>query len=133
MEDDVAVLTDFITDKPKLLSVEIISEIFMLQRKPQSPSIDMLLALKPAWRIVAGPIADDAVNYGLGVAMCKSGREDWTVEGNAGVWWVNREMVLRVSRWMLGKKTSGGNIMSRRMIYHGRRRERYVRLMYSLR
>lgn len=64
--DYLAVLSDLVSDSPKLLKAETVSMMFTPQIVPGSPSIPMLLGLRGAWDTVSGPISDDAVNHGLG-------------------------------------------------------------------
>lgn len=66
MDDYVAVLQDLISDTPKLLKPQTISMMFEPQIPKDSPAMPMLLQLRPAWDIVAGPIQGEDVNHGLG-------------------------------------------------------------------
>lgn len=99
-KDYVAVLADLISDSPKLLKPATISEMFTPQLVPKSPSIQMLLGLRPAWDTVAGPITEDGVNHGLGGLLCVvavpeiSQPKNMLAWGGASniVWWVNREL-----------------------------------------
>ncbi|TVY18142.1 Acyltransferase LovD [Lachnellula arida] len=65
-KDYLAVLGDLISDSPKLLKPETISEMFTPQIAADSPSIPMLMQLRPAWDNVSGPVSGDSVNHGLG-------------------------------------------------------------------
>ena len=98
-KDFVAVLADLVSESPKLLKPETISEMFTPQLPPDSASTQMLLQLRPAWEIVAGPIAANAVNHGLGGVLCTGsvpevgqpgGTLGWGGASNI-VWWANRE------------------------------------------
>lgn len=65
-KDFLAVLADLISDSPKLLKPKTISEMLTPQLAAGSPSIPMLLQLRPAWDNVSGPVSGDSVNHGLG-------------------------------------------------------------------
>ncbi|KAF2415956.1 beta-lactamase class C and other penicillin binding protein [Tothia fuscella] len=65
-KDMMAVLTDLISDSPKLLKPDTISLMFTPQIEENSIAFSMLLKLRPAWEHVAGPVPDDHVNHGLG-------------------------------------------------------------------
>lgn len=66
MADYVAVLQDLVSDAPKLLRPETVSMMFEPQIPADSPAHAMLLQLRPAWDMVAGPIKEEHVNHGLG-------------------------------------------------------------------
>lgn len=98
--DCVAVLADLISDSPKLLKPATIAEMFAPQLVPDSPSIKMLLDLRPAWDIVAGPISENAVNHGLGGLLCLGEVPEigqpknilaWGGASNI-VWWICRDL-----------------------------------------
>lgn len=98
-KDYLAVLTDLISDSPKLLKPATISEMFTPQLVPKSPSIQMLLELRPMWEVISGPISDDAVNHGLGGLLSvgpipeisqPKNTLSWGGASNV-VWWMNRE------------------------------------------
>ncbi|KAF2794584.1 beta-lactamase class C and other penicillin binding protein [Melanomma pulvis-pyrius CBS 109.77] len=98
--DYVSVLADLISDSPKLLKPTTISELFTPQLIPGSLNIQMLLDLRVAWESVAGPISEDAVNYGLGGLLCTGPVPEinqpknilaWGGASNV-IWWANREL-----------------------------------------
>jgi len=98
--DYVAVLSDLVSDSPKLLKPATILEMFTPQLAPKSPSIKMLLGLRPAWDTVSGPISEDAVNHGLGGLLCVGPVPEigqpknmlgWGGATNI-IWWVNKEL-----------------------------------------
>lgn len=64
--DFAAVLQDLVSDTPRLLKPETVSMMFEPQLPPNSPATTMLLQLKPAWELVAGPVRDEDMNHGLG-------------------------------------------------------------------
>lgn len=66
MGDYLAVLQDLVSDAPKLLRPETISMMFEPQIPSDSPAMAMLLQLRPAWDMVAGPVRAEYVNHGLG-------------------------------------------------------------------
>lgn len=97
----VAVLADLISDSPKLLKPSTIAEMFAPQLVPKSPSIQMLIGLRPAWETVVGPISEDedAVNHGLGGVLSLApvpelnqpeGMLAWGGSSNI-VWWAHKE------------------------------------------
>lgn len=98
-KDFVAVLADLISDSPKLLSLELISQTFTPQLIPNSQPIKMLLETRPAFEVVAGPISEEGVNHGLGGLLCVAsvselGQPKNTLTWGAAlniVWWINRE------------------------------------------
>jgi CubicO group peptidase (beta-lactamase class C family) len=65
-KDWLAVLADLVSDSPKLLKPETVAMMFQPQIEKDSPAMPMLLQLRPAWELVAGPVPDSAVNHGLG-------------------------------------------------------------------
>jgi CubicO group peptidase (beta-lactamase class C family) len=65
VKDYTAVLTDLISDSPKLLKAETIAMIFTPQIATNSNGISMLKELRPVWDFIAGPASEDAVNHGL--------------------------------------------------------------------
>ncbi|KAF2668346.1 beta-lactamase/transpeptidase-like protein [Microthyrium microscopicum] len=65
-DDWLAVLADLVSDSPQLLKPETVALMFEPQIQRDSTSMKMLLQLRPAWEIVAGPVPDSAVNHGLG-------------------------------------------------------------------
>ncbi|EPS44992.1 hypothetical protein H072_1043 [Dactylellina haptotyla CBS 200.50] len=65
-DDFLAVLADLVSDSPKLLKPETISDMFSPQLQKGSKSTEMLVQLRPAWDNVAGPVASETVNHGLG-------------------------------------------------------------------
>lgn len=66
MNDYVAVLQDLVSDSPTLLRPETVSMMFEPQIPADSPAHAMLLQLRPAWDIVAGPVKGEHVSHGLG-------------------------------------------------------------------
>ncbi|PYH43757.1 serine hydrolase domain-containing protein [Aspergillus saccharolyticus JOP 1030-1] len=101
-KDFLAVLADLVSETPTLLARSTVAEMFTPQLEPEvdSVQIQMLLGLRSAWGTVAGPIADDAVNYGLGGLLClgpvpeigqPKGVLAWGGATNV-VWWANREL-----------------------------------------
>lgn len=69
MPDYVAVLADLISDTPKLLQPSTIDLMFEPQLAKDSPAIPMMMQLRMAWDMVAGPVPEpmeDNVNHGLG-------------------------------------------------------------------
>lgn len=66
MADYIAVLQDLVSDSPKLLRPETVSMMFEPQISAGSPAHEMLLQLRPAWDMFAGPIKGEHVNHGLG-------------------------------------------------------------------
>ncbi|KAH7021410.1 penicillin binding protein [Microdochium trichocladiopsis] len=65
--DFVAVLADLVADEPKLLSREMVQEMFTPQLAPGSAAQKSLAGLRVVCDTVAGPDVDaDAVNHGLG-------------------------------------------------------------------
>lgn len=99
-KDYLAVLADLVSDSPRLLKQETITEMFQPQLVENSESMKNLLELRAAWNIVSGPIANDAVNHGLGGVLClgdvpEIGQPGKTLAwGGASniVWWANREL-----------------------------------------
>ncbi|KAI8938463.1 hypothetical protein NX059_004356 [Plenodomus lindquistii] len=98
-QDFVAVLADLISESPRLLKKATVVKMFSPQLAPGSTSVQMLLNLRPAWDIVAGPIADDLANHGLGGMLCmgvvpeigqRGGMLAWGGASNI-VWWMNRD------------------------------------------
>ncbi|KAF3766259.1 beta-lactamase/transpeptidase-like protein [Cryphonectria parasitica EP155] len=65
-DDYVAVLQDLVSDAPRLLRPETIARMLEPQIPDGSPAHPMLIELKPAWEMVAGPARDEHVNHGLG-------------------------------------------------------------------
>ncbi|KAL4914779.1 beta-lactamase/transpeptidase-like protein [Aspergillus aurantiobrunneus] len=99
-KDYLAVLADLVSDAPKLLQPATVAQMFTPQLEPKSSGVQMLLALRPAWDIVSGPIAEDAVNHGLGGILCVGAADEiaqprgmlgWGGASNI-VWWANREL-----------------------------------------
>jgi CubicO group peptidase (beta-lactamase class C family) len=64
--DWLAVLSDIISDEPKLLSKDLIDQMFQPQIESTSAAMPMLLQMRPAWELVAGAVPDHAINHGLG-------------------------------------------------------------------
>jgi CubicO group peptidase (beta-lactamase class C family) len=64
--DWLAVLSDLVSDDPKLLSRDLVGIMFQPQISQLSPAMPMLLQMRSAWEIVAGDIPDHAINHGLG-------------------------------------------------------------------
>jgi CubicO group peptidase (beta-lactamase class C family) len=64
--DWLAVLADLVSDSPKLLKPDTVAALFEPQVDKNSKAMSMLLALRPAWELVAGPVPDSAINHGLG-------------------------------------------------------------------
>lgn len=100
VDNYLAVLTDLISDTPKLLSPETISNMFTPQLPSGSAVISGLLALRPMWETVTGPIADDGINHGLGGILCLASVDEvnqpanmlaWGGATNV-LWWANREL-----------------------------------------
>jgi CubicO group peptidase (beta-lactamase class C family) len=99
-KDFVAVLGDLVSDSPRLLKPSTIDAMFVPQLEPDSSSVKDLLALRPAWDIVTGPISEDCVNHGLGGILCTGAVDEigqppgtlgWGGASNV-IWWVNREV-----------------------------------------
>ncbi|KAI5360012.1 Putative beta-lactamase/transpeptidase [Septoria linicola] len=100
MEDFVAVLQDLVKDEPKLLKSKTIDLMFEPQLPPAPhPARDMLVRLKPAWSMPAGPVEDEEVNHGLGGLLCLGPAESigqpknvlcWGGASNV-VWWICRD------------------------------------------
>lgn len=97
--DFVAVLADLVSASPRLLKPSTIESMFVPQLEPKSSSIKDLLALRPVWDTVTGPISEDFVNHGLGGILCMgpvpkigqpSGVLGWGGASNV-VWWINRK------------------------------------------
>lgn len=65
-DDFLAVLTDLISDSPKLLTPETISMMFVPQIAENSIAKENLLKARPFLNIIAGPVADEYINHGLG-------------------------------------------------------------------
>nr|QQW45474.1 esterase CalJ' [Aspergillus stellatus] len=114
-KDYVAVLADLISDSPKLLSPGIIAEMFVPQLQPKSVPVEQMLGLRPAWDTVSGPIAEDAINHGLGGIVTTGdvaeigqpkGMLGWGGASNI-VWWVNRD--LRVAGFFATQQAPFGN------------------------
>jgi CubicO group peptidase (beta-lactamase class C family) len=85
-QDYIAVLTDLISDSPKLLKPETISLMFTPQLAAGSPAIPMLLQLRSAWDHVSGPISDDVANHGLGGMLALGGIPETGQPGNILAW-----------------------------------------------
>lgn len=66
VHDITTVLADLISDTPRLFSAATRDLMFQPQITPGTPCMTMLLQLRPAWEIVAGPLADEGANHGLG-------------------------------------------------------------------
>lgn len=114
-KDYVAVLADLVSDSPKLLKPATIEEMFTPQLAPKSPSVQMMLGLRPAWDTVSGPIAEDAINHGLGGILTvgevaeigqPKGMLGWGGASNI-VWWANRD--LRVAGFFATQQAPFGN------------------------
>jgi CubicO group peptidase (beta-lactamase class C family) len=98
-KDYVAVLADLVSTAPKLLKPATLDEMFTPQLVPGSPSVKMLLDLRIAWEAVAGPIAEDRVNHGLGGVLCTGSVPKLGQPGNMlawggatnVMWWASRE------------------------------------------
>lgn len=99
-KDYVAVLADLISDSPRLLKQSTIDAMFVPQLVPNSSSTKDLLALRPAWDTVTGPISEDLVNHGLGGILClgpvseinqPKGMLGWGGASNI-IWWINKEV-----------------------------------------
>lgn len=97
--DFVAVLADLVSDSPRLLKQSTIESMFVPQLVPKSSAIKDLLALRPAWDTVTGPISEDSVNHGLGGILCvghvpeigqPKGMLGWGGASNI-IWWINRD------------------------------------------
>ncbi|KAL6230659.1 hypothetical protein BDW75DRAFT_60265 [Aspergillus navahoensis] len=121
-KDYVAVLADLVSDSPKLLKPEAIADMFTPQLEPKSTSVDMLLQLRPAWDIVSGPVAGDAVNHGLAGILCLDevaeigqprGMLGWGGSPNI-VWWVNRER--GVAGFFATQQTPFGNPTVKKLV-----------------
>jgi hypothetical protein len=97
--DWLAVLADLISDTPKLLKRETVDMMFEAQLQQDSTALQMLLQLRPAWELVAGPAPDTAINHGLGGVLVtedipKLGQvKNTLVWGGAAntVWFASRE------------------------------------------
>lgn len=97
--DYVAVLADLVSESPRLLKQSTIETMFVPQLVPKSSSVKDLLALRPAWDTVTGPISEDMINHGLGGILCvgpvpeinqPKGMLGWGGASNI-IWWINRE------------------------------------------
>lgn len=97
--DFMAVLADLVADSPCLLKQSTVEAMFVPQLVPNSSSIKDLLALRPAWDTVSGPVSEDSVNHGLGGMLCvgpvpevdqPKGMLGWGGASNI-IWWINRE------------------------------------------
>ena len=64
--DYVAVISDLVSESPKLLKKETVDQMFTPQLEPNSNSTKALIALRVAWDTVAGPIKEEYANHGLG-------------------------------------------------------------------
>ncbi|GMG32708.1 unnamed protein product [Aspergillus oryzae] len=124
-KDYLAVLADLISESPKLLKPETITEMFTPQLVPGSASVEMLLELRAAWGTVAGPVADDAVNHGLGGVLFTGPVAEigqpanvlaWGGATNI-VWWVSRE--LGVAGFFATQQAPFGNPTSQNRITTG--------------
>ena len=65
-QDWLAVLSDLVSDAPKLLSRKLVDLMFQPQLDVNSATMPMLLQMRPAWELVAGNVPDHAINHGLG-------------------------------------------------------------------
>ncbi|KAF2257674.1 beta-lactamase/transpeptidase-like protein [Lojkania enalia] len=65
-KDWLAVLADLISDSPKLLKPETVAMMFTPQLDNGSKALQMLLQMRHAWEMVAGPASDTGINHGLG-------------------------------------------------------------------
>jgi CubicO group peptidase (beta-lactamase class C family) len=97
--DFVAVLADLVSASPRLLKQSTIESMFIPQLVPKSSSMKDLLALRPVWDTVTGPISEDNVNHGLGGILCVGpvpeigqppGMLGWGGASNI-IWWINRD------------------------------------------
>lgn len=59
--DYVAMVADLVSESPQLLKPATRAGMFTPQLAAKSPSVQMLLGLRPAWDIISGPIAEDSV------------------------------------------------------------------------
>jgi CubicO group peptidase (beta-lactamase class C family) len=98
-KDYLAVLSDLVSPSPKLLSSNTISLMFTPQLKLNTPPTEMLLQLRPAWDIVAGPVPGEGVNHGLGGLLLLDEAKEigqpknllaWGGGSNT-LWWACRE------------------------------------------
>jgi CubicO group peptidase (beta-lactamase class C family) len=85
-QDYIAVLTDLISDSPKLLKPETISLMYTPQLAADSPAIPMLYKLRPAWDHVSGEVSNDVVNHGLGGLLVLGGIPETGQPGNILAW-----------------------------------------------
>lgn len=99
MADYLAVLQDLISDSPKLLKPATIASMFEPQLPPHSKQTSMMMQLKPAWEMCAGPVPEEYINYGLGglVTLGEAKRIGqpgnmlcWGGASNI-VWWICRD------------------------------------------
>lgn len=99
MGDYLAVLQDLISPTPQLLKPATISMMFEPQLPSHSTATSMLMQLKPAWDMCAGPVEEEHVNYGLGGLVVLAEAKDIGQPGNmlcwGGasniVWWICRD------------------------------------------
>ncbi|KAF7187467.1 Acyltransferase calJ [Pseudocercospora fuligena] len=99
MADYTAVLADLVSDSPKLLKPSTIDLMYEPQLAKDSPGIPMLMRLKPAWDMVAGPVKEEYINHGLGGLLVQGETPEiaqpanilcWGGASNI-VWWICRE------------------------------------------
>lgn len=98
MGDCLAVLQDLIADAPRLLTRATVAAMFAPQLPPDSPGIPMLLQLRPAWDIVAGPVPGDEVNHGLGGLLVLGEAPDIAQPGGLLCWGGSPNIVWFVCR-----------------------------------
>jgi CubicO group peptidase (beta-lactamase class C family) len=84
--DFVGVLQDLISDSPRLLKPETVRKMFEPQLARDGPAIPMLLQLKPAWDMVAGPVDETTVNHGLGGILLQGEAPDIGQPANLLAW-----------------------------------------------
>jgi CubicO group peptidase (beta-lactamase class C family) len=85
-QDYIAVLTDLISDTPKLLKPETISLMYTPQLAADSPAIPMLIQLRGAWDHVSGEISNDFANHGLGGMLILGGEPKTGQPANILAW-----------------------------------------------
>ncbi|KAK6530427.1 hypothetical protein TWF694_003779 [Orbilia ellipsospora] len=85
-QDYLAVLSDIVSDSPKLLKPETIKEMFTPQLAENSKAISDLMDLRPAWDNVAGSVKSDTVNHGLGGVLLQGEAPELGQPANLLAW-----------------------------------------------
>lgn len=84
--DYLTVLSDLVSEDPKLLKGETIDLMFTPQLKEDSVAKDMLLQLRMAWDVVSGPVESKDVNHGLGGLLLLGEAKEIGQPGNILAW-----------------------------------------------